>query len=91
MALFDPLAIDILPFGVLETAQPKLRKKLSAPGLMQTVRRAFEKVPDRRSPGCPYSMPDALTSGLAILELKFLRCSAPSLGVRFLNDAGVSH
>ncbi len=52
-------------------AQSKLRKKLSAPGLVQTVRRAFEKVPDHRSPGCLYSLPDALMSGLAIFGLKF--------------------
>jgi hypothetical protein len=52
-------------------AQPKLRKKLSAPGLVQTARSAFEKVPDHRSPGCTYSMPDALMSGLAIFGLKF--------------------
>lgn len=52
-------------------ARPQLRKKLSAPGLLQTARRAFEKIPDHRSSGCLYSLPDALMSGLAIFGLKY--------------------
>jgi hypothetical protein len=51
---------------------PKLRPDVSLPGLLSTVRRAFEDVPDkRRQASVKYSMPDTLMAGLAIFSLKY--------------------
>jgi hypothetical protein len=49
----------------------QLRKKLSAPGLLKTIRGAFEKVPEHRSAPYRFSLPDTLMSGLAIFSLKY--------------------
>jgi len=45
--------------------QLKLRKTLSAPGLLKNVRNEFEKIPDPRSGTTKYSLTDVLMSGLA--------------------------
>lgn len=51
---------------------PKLRPDVSLPGLLSTVRRAFEDVPDkRRQASVKHSMPDTLMAGLAIFSLKY--------------------
>ena len=50
--------------------QLKLRKTLSAPGLLKNVRNEFEKIPDHRSNTVNYSLPNVLMSGLAMFGLK---------------------
>ena len=42
---------------------PRLRKHLSAPGLLKTVRQSFEALPDHRSPRSPIALNDALMGG----------------------------
>jgi len=49
----------------------KLRKKLSAPGLLGTVRKSFGSMVDPRREGSPISLADALMSGLAVFSLKY--------------------
>ena len=49
----------------------KLRKKLSAPGLLGTVRKSFDAIADLRREGAPISLADALMSGLAVFSLKY--------------------
>jgi hypothetical protein len=46
-------------------SQLKLRKTLSAPGLLKNVRNEFEKNPEHRNGAVKYSLPDVLMSGLA--------------------------
>lgn len=48
----------------------KLRKALSAPGLLATIRKGFRRVPDHRAGSPPIALEDALMSGLAIFGLK---------------------
>lgn len=48
----------------------KLRKDLCAPGLLNTVRRCFDGIPDHREDRCTLSLSDALMSGLAVFSLK---------------------
>lgn len=48
----------------------KLRKDLSAPGLLATVRGCFDRIGDHRKGGCAISLSDALMSGLAVFSLK---------------------
>lgn len=51
---------------------PKLRKALSAPGLVATVRASFDKISDHRnSSNVTYTIRDSLMSGLAIFGMKF--------------------
>lgn len=50
--------------------QLKLRKTLSAPGLLKMVRNEFEKIPEHRSGKVNYSLSDVLMSGLAMFGLK---------------------
>ncbi len=54
----------------LRTPLPKLRKALSAPGLLGIVREALAQIDDSR-PGCPIPLVDALMSGLAVFGLKY--------------------
>ena len=49
----------------------KLRKSLSAPGLLGTVRKVFRSVPDTRVGHSPLALADALMSGLAVFSLKY--------------------
>jgi hypothetical protein len=49
----------------------KLRKALSAPGLLKTVRNEFEKIPEHRSGTITYNLPNVLMSGLAMFGLKY--------------------
>ena len=49
----------------------KLRKSLSAPGLLGTVRKVFRSVPDTRVGHSPLPLADALMSGLAVFSLKY--------------------
>jgi hypothetical protein len=49
----------------------KLRKTLSAPGLLKIVRKEFEKIPEHRSGTIKYRLPDVLMSGLAMFGLKY--------------------
>lgn len=49
----------------------KLRKKLSAPGLLGTVRKSFRSILDARREGSPIPLADALMSGLAVFSLKY--------------------
>lgn len=51
--------------------RPRLRKHLSAPGLLSTIRQSFEAIVDPRSAGRHISLPDALMSGLAVFGLKY--------------------
>lgn len=50
---------------------PRLRKHLSAPGLLKTIRQSFEAIPDHRSPRSPIALSDALMAGLAMFGLKY--------------------
>ncbi|NJN48231.1 MAG: transposase [Candidatus Competibacteraceae bacterium] len=50
---------------------PRLRKQLSAPGLLQTIRRCFEQVPEHRNERNQIPLADALMSGLAVFGLKY--------------------
>jgi hypothetical protein len=54
-----------------DESQLKLRKTLSAPGLLKSVRNEFEKIPEHRSGRVKYSLPDVLMSGLAMFGLKY--------------------
>jgi len=60
----------------------KLRKHLSAPGLIQNLRNSFEKIPDSRNPNqCTYTLVDALMAGFTMFSLK-----SPSL-LQFSEDS----
>jgi hypothetical protein len=48
----------------------KLRKSLSAPALLQSVRTCFKQVPEYRKQASAFCLPDALMSGLAVFALK---------------------
>ncbi len=48
----------------------KLRKQLSAPGLLATIGTRFRRVPDHRSGNRSVGLSDALMSGLAVFGLK---------------------
>lgn len=48
----------------------KLRKTLSAPGLLDAVKKSFEKIPDLCSSRSDITLADCLMSGLAIFSLK---------------------
>jgi len=49
-----------------------LRKNLSAPGLLKTVRQCFNRITDHRQSGSvEIPLPDALMSGLAIFAMKY--------------------
>ena len=49
----------------------QLRKKLSAPGLLSTVRKSFDSIADLRREGSPIPLAEALMSGLAVFSLKY--------------------
>ena len=49
----------------------QLRKKLSAPGLLGTVRKVFGSIVDTRREGSLIPLADALMSGLAVFSLKY--------------------
>lgn len=49
----------------------KLRKTLSAPGLLTIVRKEFEKIPEHRIGKPDYPLPDVLMSALAMFGLKY--------------------
>ena len=49
--------------------RPRLRKPLSAPGLLQTIRQALEAVPEHRHDRNEIPLADALLSGLAVFGL----------------------
>lgn len=49
----------------------RLRKNLSAPGLLATVRECFENIADHRQRRGSITLPDALMSGLAVFSLKY--------------------
>ena len=51
-------------------ANPKFRKALSAPGLLQTVRSCFDKIADDKN-SRDISLSDCLMSGLAVFGLKY--------------------
>ena len=66
----------------------RLRKALSAPGLLGLIRTRFAAIPEHRSGTCRFSLPDTLMSGLAMFGLKF-----PSL-LRFdegRNEEAIRH
>jgi hypothetical protein len=50
---------------------PRLRKALSAPGLLKTIRESFASVPDPRSERAEIALADALMAGLAVFGLKY--------------------
>ena len=50
--------------------QMKTRKRLSASGLIQTMRSGFEKITDHRADNTKISLSDALMSGFAMYALK---------------------
>jgi hypothetical protein len=52
------------------TPLPKLRKDLSAPGLLGVIRAEFATIGDTRG-GCTIPLVDALMSGLAVFGLKY--------------------
>ena len=49
----------------------KLRKMLSAPGLLATIRKCFHRAPDPRTGHPSIGLADALMSGLAVFGLKY--------------------
>jgi hypothetical protein len=51
----------------------KLRKTLSAPGLLTIVRKEFEQIPEHRGGKPYYPLPDVLMSALAVFGLKLPR------------------
>ena len=51
-------------------SKKKHRKRLSADALDALVRGSFAQVPDRRRPGSPIPLPDALMSAFAMFSLK---------------------
>jgi len=51
-----------------------MHNHLSAPALLNQVRKDFEQVDDPRRYGQQFSLTDVLMSGLAVFSLKFLRC-----------------
>jgi hypothetical protein len=51
--------------------QLKLRKTLSAPGLLKIVRNEFKKILDHRRGKVDYILPDVLMSSLAMFALKY--------------------
>ena len=50
---------------------PRLRKTLSAPGLLKTIRDSFASVPDSRGSRVEIALCDALMAGLAVFGLKY--------------------
>jgi hypothetical protein len=62
--------IRCFPTPDTTTPLPKLRKDLSAPGLLRAIRGAFAKIGDART-GCTIPLVDALMSGLAVFGLKY--------------------
>jgi hypothetical protein len=50
---------------------PRLRKQLSAPGLLTSIRQCFTHVPEHRHERNDIPLPDALMSGLAVFGLKY--------------------
>ena len=54
-----------------DKSQLKLRKTLSAPGLLKNVRNEFEKIREHRNGTVKYPLPDVLMSGLAMFGLKY--------------------
>jgi hypothetical protein len=50
---------------------PRLRKHLSAPGLLKTIRQSFEAMSDHRHQRSQISLADALVAGLAVFGLKY--------------------
>lgn len=50
---------------------PRLRKYLSASGLLKTIRQSFEAIVDHRTERSQISLPDALVSGRAVFGLKY--------------------
>jgi hypothetical protein len=50
---------------------PRLRKALSAPGLLKTIHESFASVPDPRSERAEIPLGDALMAGLAVFGLKY--------------------
>ncbi len=49
----------------------KYRKNLSAPGLLEKVRKTFEQIADFRSGKLSYTLADVLMSALAVFGLKY--------------------
>jgi hypothetical protein len=49
----------------------RLRKQLSALGLLTPIRHCFDKVPEHRHARNAIALPDALMSGLAVFGLKY--------------------
>ena len=67
----------------------QLRKQLSAPGLLKTVRRCFSQIPEHRARRPEIPLADALMSGLAVFGLKY-----PALlqfDQAYSNEATVRH
>jgi len=52
-------------------SQLRLRKTLSAPGLLKTTRNEFDKIPEHRGGAIKYSLSDVLMSALAMFGLKY--------------------
>ena len=50
---------------------PRLRKALSAPGLLKTIRESFASVPDSRGSRVEIALCNALMAGLAVFGLKY--------------------
>jgi hypothetical protein len=69
---------------------PRLRKYLSAPGLLKRIRQSFEAILDHRAERSQISLPDALMSGLTVVfGLKY-----PSLlkfDEAYQNEAVIRH
>jgi hypothetical protein len=51
--------------------QTHLRKQLSAPGLLKSIRQCFDQVPGHRNERTAITLPDALMSALAVFGLKY--------------------
>jgi hypothetical protein len=51
--------------------RPRLRKDLSVPGLLRTIRQSFEAIAAPGREKCQISLPDTVMSGLAVFGLKY--------------------
>lgn len=71
------LDLKLIRYGLIMKKSPcrplpnALNPSVSAPALLNQVRRAFEKIPDPRRYGQQFSLTDVLMSGLAVFCLKY--------------------
>jgi hypothetical protein len=62
--------------------QPRLRKQLSTPGLLKTIRTCFDGIADHRTQSAVTSLGEALMAGFAVFSLKYPSLLEFDKGVR---------